>query len=75
MRQGGNCHCNTEVIFVNAVTAGSSVKFLPVVSISPVTTQFTIYMKVQSTFYPDFVCKTVDILPISSFITKKWPIY
>ena len=27
-------------------------------------------MKVQSTFYPDFIPKTVDILLISSFITK-----
>ena len=30
-------------------------------------------MKVQSSFYPDFICKTVDILPISSFITEKMP--
>ena len=30
-------------------------------------------MKVQSTFYPDFISKTVDILLISSFITKKMP--
>ena len=27
-------------------------------------------MKVQSTFYPDFISKAVDILLISSFITK-----
>ena len=28
-------------------------------------------MKVQSTFYPDFISKTVDPVIISSFITKK----
>ena len=27
-------------------------------------------MKVQSTFYPDFISKTVDILLISPFITN-----
>ena len=27
-------------------------------------------MKVQNTFYPDFISKTVDILLISSLITK-----
>ena len=32
-------------------------------------------MKVQSTFYPDFISKTVDILLISPFITKKCPNY
>ena len=30
-------------------------------------------MKVQSTFYIDFISKTVDILLISSFITKQMP--
>ena len=30
-------------------------------------------MKEQSAFYPDFISKTVDILLISSFITKKLP--
>ena len=30
-------------------------------------------MEVQSTFYPDFISKTVDILLISPFITKKMP--
>ena len=30
-------------------------------------------MKVQSTFYPDFISKTVDVLIISSFIIKKLP--
>jgi len=30
-------------------------------------------MKVQSTFYPDFIPKTVDILLIIQFITKKMP--
>ena len=30
-------------------------------------------MKVQSTFYPDFISKAVDILLISPFITKKCP--
>ena len=30
-------------------------------------------MKIQSTFYPDFISKIVDILIISSFITKKCP--
>ena len=32
-------------------------------------------MKIQSTFYPDFISKTVDLLIINSFITKKCPIY
>ena len=32
-------------------------------------------MKVQSTFYPDLISKTVDILLITSFITNEWPIY
>ena len=38
-------------------------------------------MKVQSTFYPDFISKTVDLVIISSFITKNdqiidiWCIY
>ena len=30
-------------------------------------------MKVQSTFYIDFISKTVDVLLISSFITKQMP--
>ena len=30
-------------------------------------------MKVHSTFYPDFISKTINILLISSFITKKIP--
>ena len=30
-------------------------------------------MNVQSTFYPDFISNTVDILLVSSFITKKMP--
>ena len=30
-------------------------------------------MKVQSTFYPDFISKTVGILLITPFITKKIP--
>ena len=37
--------------------------------------QFTIFLKVQSTFYPDFISKTVDILLLSSFITKKCRLY
>ena len=32
-------------------------------------------MKVQSTFYPDFISKTVDILLIIPFISKKYPNY
>ena len=35
--------------------------------------RFTIEMKVQSTFYIDFISKTVDVLLISSFITKQMP--
>ena len=35
--------------------------------------QFTIQMKVLSTFYPDFTSKTVDLLLKSSFLTKKMP--
>ena len=62
---------SAEVRFVHAVTAGGSVKFLPGVYISPETTRFTILMEVQSTFYPDFISKTVDILIISPFMTKK----
>ena len=49
------------------VTPGGSVKILPE------TTRFTIEMKVQSTFYIDFISKTVDVLLISSFITKQMP--
>ena len=60
-----------EVEFVHAVTAGGSVKVLPAVYISPETMRFTIEMKVQDTFYADFISKTVDILLISPFITKK----
>ena len=30
-------------------------------------------MKVQSTFYIDFISKTVDVILISSFITKQMP--
>ena len=30
-------------------------------------------MKVQSTFYPDFISKTVDLPIISLFITKNIP--
>merc|ERR1712004_542640 len=41
--------------------------------ISPETTRFTIEMKVQSTFYIDFISKAVDVLLISSFITKQMP--
>ena len=59
-----------EVIFVNDVTAGGSVKFLPAVKTSPETIRFTILMKVQSRFYPDFISKTVDILIISSYNQK-----
>ena len=40
------------------------------VNFFPETTQFTIEIKVQSIFYPDFISKTDDILLISSFITK-----
>ena len=32
-------------------------------------------MKVQSTFYPDFISKTVNLLIISSFIAKKLLIF
>ena len=43
--------------------------------------QFTIKMKVQSTFYPDFISENVDLLIINSFIIKNaqiidiWCIY
>ena len=63
----------SELKFVNAVTAGGSVKVLPAVLILPETMRFTIEMKVQSTFYIDFISKTVDVLVISSFITKQMP--
>ena len=66
---------SAEVRFVHTVTAGGSVKFLPAVYISPETTRFTILMVVQSTFYPDFISKTVDLVIISSFNTKTWPNY
>ena len=56
-----------ELEFVTPVTPGGSVKILPE------TTRFTIEMKVQSTFYIDFISKTVDVLLISSFITKQMP--
>ena len=53
----------TEVIFVHAVTAGSSVN-LP--------RNNAIYNISESIkyFYPDFISKTADRLIISSFITK-----
>ena len=66
---------SAEVRFVHAVTAGGSVKFLPGVYISPETTRFTILMEVQSTFHPDIISKTVDLVLISSFKTKKCPNY
>ena len=62
----------SEVIFVNADTAGGSVKILAIgVNFSRNNTIYNINtIKVQSTFYPYFICKNVDILPISSFIIK-----
>ena len=55
----------TEVKFVSAVSAVGSVNFVASgVNFSRNNATYNL-MKVQSTFYPDFISKTVDILLIS----------
>ena len=64
---------DTEVRFVHAVTVGGMDKFFA--SGVNFSRNNAIYNINESTFYPDFISKTVDLLIISSFITKNCPNY
>ena len=62
-------YCCSEVKFVNAVTAGGSVKFLQ----NQRDLQYKWKYKVHFTLISSL--KLLTYYYISSFITKKWPIY